>query len=162
MFTGIVEGKGRIREVRRIQGDCTIGIEPLFDMSECRVGDSISVDGVCLTVKRIINKKYFIVDVSSETLSRTTLGLLKPGNEVNLERALLPTSRLGGHIVSGHVDGTGQIMIKQKRGESWFFRIQVHRSLSRYMVEKGSVAMDGISLTINYCEDHFFDVNINP
>lgn len=161
MFTGIVEGIGEVRDIRKGGQELTLAIEPLFEMDDVKVGDSISVDGACLTVKEI-SDSVLIMDVSSETLSRTTLGNLRLGSHVNLERALLPTTRLGGHIVTGHVDGTGNIIKKERRGNSWFYRIQVKEELSRYMIEKGSVAVDGISLTINNCEELFFDVNIIP
>jgi riboflavin synthase len=136
-------------------------ILPLFSATACRVGDSIAVDGVCLTVTNLAGD-LLAVDVSGETLSRSTIGLLKQDDVVNLERALRVSDRLGGHLVTGHVDGIGKILQKERRQRSWFFRIGIDRSLSRYTIEKGSIAVDGISLTINQCVDRFFEVNIIP
>jgi riboflavin synthase len=130
-------------------------------MADVRPGDSICVDGVCLTLTEI-SEGSFTMDVSGETISRSTLSLVRQGHEVNLERALRFTDRLGGHLVSGHVDGVGEIMKKEPEQRSWFFRIGIDKQLSRYTIEKGSIAVDGISLTINRCEDRFFEVNIIP
>ncbi|MBN2124528.1 MAG: riboflavin synthase [Deltaproteobacteria bacterium] len=161
MFTGLIEGRGRIDKVERSRGDLAITILPLYDMSGCRIGDSVCVNGACLTVTGL-REKAFTADVSAETLSRSTLGLLKPGDQVNLERALRFNDRLGGHLVTGHVDGTGRILKKTQVQGSWLFRIGVDRGLSRYVIEKGSIAVDGISLTINACQEGFFEVNIIP
>jgi riboflavin synthase len=161
MFTGLIEGIGKIREIRRIGDDMRLTILAPLDMSDCQTGESISVNGACFTV---MGRKEgaFTVDVSAETLARTTIGQLKPGDEVNLERALRLTDRLGGHLVSGHVDGMGKILKKESRQRSWFMRIGIEEGLGRYMVEKGSVAVDGISLTINHCQKGYFEVNIIP
>lgn len=159
MFTGLVEGIGKVKSVRRVSDDMTVTIVPPFDMTECRVGDSISVDGVCLTVTDL-SEGAFSMDVSGETLSRSTLGRLRQGAEVNLERALRLSDRLGGHLVLGHVDGLGTILKKVPQQRSWIIRIGIDPQLSRYTIEKGSVAVDGISLTINRCENNFFEVNI--
>jgi riboflavin synthase len=161
MFTGIIEGKGKIKEINRIRGDMVLAVTPLFDLSDCRVGDSISVNGVCLTVTAL-EEGRLKMDVSEETVSRSTMGLLRPGDEVNLERALRLTDRLGGHLVSGHVDGIGKILKKEQKQKSWLFRIGIDEALGRYTIEKGSVAVDGISLTINDCQDTYFEVNIIP
>jgi riboflavin synthase len=161
MFTGLVEGVGRIKGIRRKQEEMQLMILPPFPATSCRAGDSISVDGVCLTVTHLAGD-LLAVDVSAETLSRSTLGLLKQDEAVNLERALKVSDRLGGHLVAGHVDGIGKILQKERRHQSWFFRIGIDRSLSRYTIEKGSIAVDGISLTINHCGDRFFEVNIIP
>jgi riboflavin synthase len=161
MFTGLVEGIGKIKAVRRIGDDMRLTISPLFQITDCRVGDSISVDGVCLTVIEV-SEGSFTMDVSGETLSRSTLSLLRQGDEVNLERSLRLTDRLGGHLVSGHVDGIGKILKKEPEQRSWLLRIGIDEQISRYTIEKGSVAVDGISLTINRCEDRFFEVNIIP
>lgn len=161
MFTGLIEGKGRIQAIGRSGGDMTLIISPLFTMDDCALGESICVSGVCLTVSAI-GPEGFSVDVSRETLSRSTLGSLKEMEEVNLERALRLSDRLGGHLVAGHVDGTGKIAKKEQRERSWFYRIQIEKALSRYTIEKGSIAVDGISLTVNRCQETFFEVNIIP
>jgi riboflavin synthase len=161
MFTGLVEGIGKVRELSRFGEDLSITISPLFDMPDVRTGDSVSVDGVCLTVTRV-NQGSFRLDVSVETLSRSTLTGIKVGDDVNLERALRLGDRLGGHLVSGHVDGVGRILKKEQRQRSWVLRFGVEESLLRYVIEKGSVAVDGISLTVNRCDDQGFDVNVIP
>lgn len=136
-----------------------LSILPLFDMSDSLIGDSISVDGVCLTITDI-KEGVISMDASGETVSRSTLGGLRQGDEVNLERALRLVDRLGGHMVSGHVDGVGRILRKEQVQRSWLIRIGIDEGLSRYTIEKGSVTVDGISLTINHCQDRFFEVNI--
>lgn len=161
MFTGLVEGIGRVKSIRRLRDDMRLIIEPLFQMADSRAGDSISVDGVCLTLTQV-SEGTFSADVSGETLSRSTLSVLRQGDEVNLERALRATDRLGGHLVSGHVDGIGKIVKKDRQQRSWLLRIGIDESISRYTIEKGSIAVDGISLTINRCEKRFFEVNIIP
>jgi len=130
-------------------------------MSDVRTGDSISVSGVCLTVTDL-KAGAFTVDVSGETLSRSTLARLKLADEVNLERALRFVDRLGGHLVSGHVDGVGRIQTKEQQQRSWILKIGIEERLSRYVIEKGSIAVDGISLTVNRCENTAFEVNIIP
>lgn len=161
MFTGLIEGIGKVKELSRFGKDLSITISPLFDMPDTRTGDSISVDGVCLTVTRVAPGS-FRLDVSEETLSRSTLTGIKVGDEVNLERALRVTDRLGGHLVSGHVDGVGRILKKEQRQRSWVLWFGVEENLLRYIIEKGSVAVDGISLTVNRCDDHGFEVNVIP
>ena len=161
MFTGLVEGIGKIKTVTKTGRDMNIIIMPLFDMADCRTGDSISVDGVCLTVTAI-KEKMLSMYASEETISRSTLGRLKQGDEVNLERALSLAGRLGGHMVSGHVDGVGKILQKEQVQRSWLLRVGIDEDMSRYTIEKGSIALDGISLTINHCQDNFFEVNIIP
>ena len=161
MFTGLVEGIGSVRAVKRMGGDVILTIAPPFDVSACQVGESIAVDGVCLTVTGI-KGNTITVDVSEESLSRSTLGHLKQGDQVNLERALRLTDRLGGHLVLGHVDGIGKIVKKQPRGRSWLIRIGMAPWLTRYTIEKGSIAVDGISLTINRCYPDGVEVNIIP
>ena len=161
MFTGLVEGIGKVKELRRFGEDLSITISPLSDMPDIRTGDSLSVDGVCLTVTRV-DQGSFRLDVSSETLSRSTLTGIKVGDEVNLERALRVTDRLGGHLVSGHVDGIGRILEKEQRQRSWMLRFGIEENLLRYVIEKGSVAVDGVSLTVNRCDDQSFEVNIIP
>jgi riboflavin synthase len=161
MFTGLVEGKGRVREIVRVHGEMRLTILPLFEMVDSRIGESINVNGVCLTVTSL-KQGAFTTDVSGETLSRSTLGRLKQDEEVNLERALRISDRLGGHLVSGHVDGIGKILRKEQIGASWRLEIGIEPSVARYIIEKGSVAVDGISLTINRCHEQGFEVNIIP
>ncbi len=161
MFTGLVEGIGEVNEISHVGGDATLAIQPLFEVSDIRSGDSVAVNGVCLTVTDI-RKDIFRVDVSSETLSRSTMGHLSQGDRVNLERALRFSDRLGGHLVSGHVDGMGRILKKEQKQKSWLLRIGMDEGLSKYTIEKGSIALDGISLTINRCRDAFVEVNIIP
>ena len=161
MFPGLIEGMGKVKSATLSGGDMNLSIMPLFDMSDCREGDSLSVNGVCLTVTGI-KERVVSMYASGETVSRSTIGSLKQGDEVNLERALRFSDRLGGHMVSGHVDGMGRIIRKEQVRGSWFIRIEIHEALARYAVEKGSIAVDGISLTINRCQDDFFEVNIIP
>jgi len=161
MFTGLIEGIGKIGGIRRTHNEMRITITPLFDMADCQLGDSVAVNGVCLTVMEIRNGS-FSMDVSGETISRTTLGSLKLGESVNVERALRLIDRLGGHLVSGHVDGIGKILKKEQVYQSWLIRIGIEEAISHYTINKGSIAVDGISLTINACEKDFFEVNIIP
>ncbi len=159
MFTGLVEGIGKVKGIRRVHDDMSVTIAPDFDITDCRIGDSISVDGVCLTVTDL-SGGTFRMDVSGETLSRSTLGSLKQGMEVNLERALRLSDRLGGHLVAGHVDGIGTMIKKQPQQRSWIVGIRIDPALSRYIINKGSITVDGISLTVNRCEKGSFEVNI--
>ena len=161
MFTGLIEGVGNIKSVTKTGRDMNLTIMPLFDMADSKTGDSVSVDGVCLTITAI-KDKIVSMYASEETVSRSTIGRLRQGDEVNLERALSLAGRLGGHMVSGHVDGVGRIMRKEQVQRSWVMRINIDRDMSRYVIEKGSIAVDGISLTVNSCKDDFFDVNIIP
>jgi len=161
MFTGLIEGIGKISGIRRAHNEMRVTITPLFNTADCQLGDSVSVNGACLTVTEM-REGALSMDVSGETLSRTTLGLLRLGDDVNLERALRLTDRLGGHLVSGHVDGIGKILKKEQVHQSWTIRIGIEEAISRYTINKGSIAVDGISLTINACEKDFFEVNIIP
>ena len=162
MFTGIIEGIGKIVEKKvASHGDVAISIVPPFSPAECSIGESVAIDGVCLTVTKI-GDNTISMDVSLETLKRSTLGMLNVGDCVNVERALKISDRLGGHLVLGHVDGVGRIISKERKRGSWLVRIELNKDLCKYIVEKGSVAVDGISLTVNRVEDTFFEVNIIP
>lgn len=161
MFTGLVEGVGLIRRADLRGGDMVLSVKPLFQMEGVKIGDSLCVSGVCLTVTEQ-RADVLTVDVSAETLSRSTLGALKHGEKVNLERALRLSDRLGGHLVSGHVDGIGKIARKESRQGSWLLEIRFERSLSRYVIEKGSIAVDGVSLTVNRCGEGIVELNIIP
>jgi len=161
MFTGLIEGLGKVSGIQRSRNEMRVSILPPFNATDCEIGESIAVNGACLTVTEI-REGSLSMDVSGETLYRSTLRLLKVGDAVNLERALRLTDRLGGHLVSGHVDGIGTIVMKDPSGQSWVMRIRIEEGLSRYLIEKGSIAVDGISLTINACENDFFEVNIIP
>ena len=161
MFTGLIEGTGSVRNIIRVGPDLRLSVQPRFDMADCQIGDSVAVNGVCLTITDI-KGSTISMDVSLETISRSTINGLKQGDKVNLERALALSDRLGGHLVSGHVDGIGRIGKKEQVGSSWLFRIGIDENISRYIIEKGAIAVDGISLTINHCRDSFFEVNIIP
>lgn len=161
MFTGLVEGTGRVKEARLAGEDMRLVVGPQFDISDSGVGDSIAVNGVCLTITDM-GHGSFSVDVSGETLSRSTMGSLKSGDVVNLERALRLSDRLAGHFVSGHVDGVGKILTQEQWERHWRLRVEIGPELSRYAIEKGSIAIEGISLTINRCGETFVEVNIIP
>ena len=162
MFTGIIEAVGRIASCTRLKDDMHLVIDTQsLDTSDVVLGDSIAVNGVCLTVVALDGKK-FGADVSAETLANTTLGKLKQGQRVNLEKALTPSSRLGGHLVSGHVDGVGKILRRNTEGQSERFQLEAPRALARYIARKGSICVDGISLTVNQVEGGVFDLNIVP
>jgi len=162
MFTGIIEAVGEVslREARG--GDVRMGIATRkLDCGDVKRGDSIAVNGICLTVVEL-TAGGFMADVSGETLARTTLGKWQVGDRVNLEKALMPTSRLGGHLVSGHVDGIGKVVSRSTEARSVRFRVEVPATLARYIAEKGSVCVDGVSLTVNAVSGAQFDLNIVP
>ncbi len=162
MFTGIIQAVGRIGELRSVGGDVRLKIETgELDLSDTKLGDSIAVSGVCLTAIEL-GAAAFAADVSGESLARTTLGSLRCGDAVNLEKALTPTTHLGGHLVSGHVDGVGEVLSREPDARSTRFRIRVPATLARYVAEKGSICIDGVSLTVNAVEGDTFDVNIVP
>ena len=161
MFTGLVEGIGIIKKIDPKGIDRAIYIEPQFSMDEVTIGESIAVDGACLTVVSW-NGNMFGVDVSYETLSRTIIGNKRVGDPVNLERALKLGDRLGGHIVLGHVDGIGILKKRYNEGSSIRLIFQVPDKLSKYIIEKGSIAINGISLTVNSVRSSTFDINIIP
>lgn len=162
MFTGIVRGVGRIASIEDRGGDSLVGIDTAgADLGPVAPGDSIAVDGVCLTVTRV-GESGFEADVSAETLRATTLGRLGPGAGVNLEPALAAGDRLGGHLVSGHVDGVGELVWRTEEARSRRLRFAVPPPLARYIAVKGSIAVDGVSLTVNAVVGAEFEVNIVP
>ena len=161
MFTGIIEELGSVRSIEERGSNARLVISARVVTEGTNHGDSISVNGVCLTALDI-EPGSFAADVSRETLQRSTLGSLKPGAPVNLERAVTPATRLGGHIVQGHVDARGQFAGVENHGESWTLRIAYPREIARYLVFKGSVAVEGISLTIAGLTDEFFEIAIIP
>ena len=162
MFTGIIQAMGRIQKLESRGGDCRLTIATgKLPMAGTQLGDSIAVSGVCLTAVEL-GEGHFCADVSRETLSRTTLGELKPASAVNLELALTPSSRLGGHIVSGHVDGVGQVMERHADARSVRFVLEAPAALAKYIAEKGSICVDGVSLTVNGVDGCRFDLNIVP
>ncbi len=162
MFTGIIESVGRVSRLEPKGSDARIFVETeKLDLGDVQLGDSIAVNGVCLTAVELPGNG-FVADVSGETLSRTAFSQLKVGSAVNLEKALTPTTRLGGHMVSGHVDGVGEVKSRSEDGRSIHFRIQAPDELARYIAEKGSITVDGISLTVNGVDGAVFDLNIVP
>lgn len=162
MFTGIVEATGALASMTPRGGDMRLHIKTeQLDFSDVALGDSIAVNGVCLTATELPGDG-FCADVSNETLEHTTLGDLKPGQPVNLEKALTPSSRLGGHLVSGHVDGVGEVIEVKPESRSWRIEIQAPDELARYLARKGSVTVDGISLTVNAVSGARFSLNIVP
>jgi len=148
MFTGIIEDKGKVLRIEYRGQEKKLTIELPPHLTEVQLGDSININGVCLTVVQKKEQKIEL-DLSQETLQKTVLGELKEGDQVNLERALRLTDRLGGHIVTGHVDGIGVIVEKRKETDFLQLRIRIPKPVSRYVVQKGSIAIDGISLTVN-------------
>jgi riboflavin synthase len=162
MFTGIVQDLGTVaaRELHGVDARLVITTKNL-DLSQAAIGDSISVQGVCLTVTSL-TASTFSADVSHETLSLTTLGQLQPGSQVNLEPALRAGDRLGGHLVSGHVDGIAQVAATSRDGDSLRVKVAVPRELARYIARKGSVTLDGVSLTVNEVEGDTFGINLIP
>ena len=161
MFTGIIEELGHVREVEKRGEDARIMIEARTVTEGSSDGDSIAVNGVCLTALDV-KPESFAADVSKETLFRSTLGNLKPGLPVNLERAVTPATRLGGHIVQGHVDARGTFLGSENHGDSWTFRFAYPKEIARYLVFKGSVAVEGVSLTIAELTDDYFEIAVIP
>ncbi|MDP2903297.1 MAG: riboflavin synthase [Methylovulum sp.] len=162
MFTGIILAIGKISAIERKSGDFRLQIDTgKLALSDVQLGDSIAVNGVCLTAVEL-GAHYFCADVSNETWSRTTLSAATTGSPVNLELALTPTTRMGGHIVSGHVDGIGNVTEKKPDGRSVRFNIKAPDSLAKYIAEKGSICINGISLTVNEVNGAVFGVNIVP
>ncbi len=161
MFTGIIEELGSVRTIEEHGENARIVISARIVTEGTNHGDSIAVNGVCLTALDI-HPDSFAADVSRETLLRSTLGRLQPGTPVNLERAVTPATRLGGHIVQGHVDARGTFTGVEDHGESWTVRIAYPKEIGRYLVFKGSVTVEGISLTIAALTDDFFEIAIIP
>ena len=161
MFTGIIEEVGEITGLRQTGTSTVLGVRAKTVLGGTKIGDSIAVNGVCLTVVRM-TADGFDGDVMPETLRRTNLGALKPKSRVNLERAMAADGRFGGHIVAGHVDGTGTITELKPEGNAVWVTISAAPNLLRYIVEKGSITIDGISLTVAYVDDSCFKVSIIP
>ena len=161
MFTGIIEEVGTIGSIRRGGKSIALEVQANRVLDGTRVGDSIAVDGVCLTVTAL-HEHSFTADVMPETVKRTTLNHLKPGSKINLERALRLSDRLGGHLVSGHIDGIGRIVERRREENAEWFRIDAGQEVLRYVVGKGSVAIDGISLTVVKADSRSFTVSIIP
>lgn len=162
MFTGIVEAVGEVASCEEKGGDLRLRIKTNdLDMSDIALGDSISTNGVCLTVVEMPGDGY-VADVSAETLSLTTVGDWGVGTKVNLEKALTPQTRMGGHMVSGHVDGIGEVVSRHPDARSERFRLRAPRELAKYIAHKGSITVDGTSLTVNKVEGAEFELNIVP
>lgn len=162
MFTGIIEAVGRVKNIEAVGGDMRLHVDTGgLDMSDVQLGDSIAVNGVCLTAITF-DAHSFAADVSNETISLTSLNSLKAGSEVNLEKALLPTTRLGGHLVSGHVDGLAEVLSIKDESRSIRLLLRAPDRLKRYIATKGSVSIDGTSLTVNRVDDAEFEINIVP
>lgn len=162
MFTGIVEALGTIAAAEPKNGDLRLHIKaPTLDWSDVHLGDSIATNGVCLTVVKLSGDGYW-ADVSNETINYTTVAHWQPGKVVNLEKALTPQTRLGGHIVSGHVDGIGEVISRQPDARSERFTVRAPKALAKYIAHKGSITIDGTSLTVNAVNGCDFELNIVP
>jgi riboflavin synthase len=161
MFTGIVEAVGEIKQIGSLEDGLSLSISPgSLDLTDIKIGDSIAVNGVCLTITSLANE-LFSVDVSQETLS-CTQGLDKQGGKVNLEKALRLSDRLGGHLVSGHVDGVGEVIKFEPAGESYLLVIKLPASLPKYVAKKGSITVNGVSLTVNRIAGDELEINLIP
>ena len=161
MFTGLVQGEGEVADLRRSGAECRLRLRPLFALSGLVAGESIAVNGACLSVETF-GDADFTAYASAETLVRTTLGALRPGDRVNLERALALGDRLGGHLVSGHVDGIATVQEVRAVGQSLRCRLRFPPEFAPEILPKGSVTLDGISLTVNDCGPDFLEVNVIP
>lgn len=162
MFTGLVTARAKVLARRSSAKGGVLAVERPSAYADAGLGESIAVSGVCLTVVPPLDASVLSFDVSPETLARTNLGGLAPGAEVNLERALAAGDRLGGHVVAGHVDGTAEVLAIREAGDSWTFTFSLPEALARYAVEKGSIAVDGVSLTVAALREGSFDVAIIP
>ena len=162
MFTGIIQAIGHIQKMEQKDGDVRLTLNTAdLELSESDLGDSIAVNGVCLTATEYTDNG-FVADVSGETLEKTSLGFLRQGSPVNLEKALTLNTALGGHIVSGHVDGLGTLISQRNDGRSIRYEFSVPQEFAHYIAEKGSVTIDGTSLTVNHVEGNIFGINIVP
>ncbi|MEQ3493049.1 riboflavin synthase [Vibrio sp. SSH13-20] len=162
MFTGIVEAVGKLTAITPKGEDITVTVEVgKLDMSDVKLGDSIATNGVCLTVVDF-GSNYYSADLSLETLNKTGFAAYQVGDKVNLEKAMLPTTRFGGHIVSGHVDGVGVIVERNQVGRAIEFWVEMPAEISKYVAEKGSITVDGISLTVNDLRKNGFKLTIVP
>ena len=162
MFTGIIEAVGKIANMEAKGGDMRLRIQTgKLDLADVKLGDSIAVNGVCLTVIDLPGDGFW-ADVSLETLNHTSFSQLKNGSPVNLEKALTPTTRLGGHLVSGHVDGLGEMVSREEDARSIRYKVRAPDDLAKYIAHKGSICVDGISLTVNAVSGAIFDLNIVP
>jgi riboflavin synthase len=161
MFTGIIEEIGIISNIERSATSCKLTISAKKIMDDCKLGDSISINGTCLTVTRTLDNR-FVADVMAETMRRTDLDNLKTGDKVNLERSLRPSDRLGGHIVAGHVDEVGTVIELVPEGIATLMRVEVSSELMRYIAIKGSVSIEGVSLTVIDVTDNSFQVSLIP
>jgi riboflavin synthase len=161
MFTGLIEDLGILRDIRTGTDQACLTVETKLPMAELSIGESIAVNGVCLTVTSF-GAGVFSADVSPETLKCTTLGDMARGARVNLERAMRLSDRLGGHLVTGHIDGQGRVVERRMDGNAWRFKFQTDVAVSSLLVAKGSVAIDGISLTVNEVSEHLFSLAIIP
>ena len=162
MFTGIIQSKGSVKDLHESEKGIILEINSSsLDLSDCSIGDSIAVNGVCLTVTKL-KVNSFISDVSQETLNCTTFSELKKGQNVNLEKSLRLNQGIDGHIVSGHIDGVGELISLRKEGVSNRLKIKVKNDLTKYIAKKGSICINGVSLTVNEVKNNIFDVNIIP
>lgn len=161
MFTGIIESLGQVESIQNVGGDVRVRIQTDLDMSDVHLGDSIATNGVCLTVIDW-GSNWYAADVSRESLNRTTLGTWQVGQPVNVEKAMLPTTRFGGHIVSGHVDVVGEITLLRSDARSLYFEVTAPAEVAKYLAEKGSITVDGISLTINHLNGNVLSLNLIP
>jgi riboflavin synthase len=161
LFTGLIQDLGKIQSLERRGEGVFLTVATGLMLSDVKIGDSIAVDGVCLTVIRLSNRT-FTAEVSPETLDRTTLAKTSAGRPVNLEKSLRVSDFLGGHLVSGHVDGIGAVVSVLAEGNAWRYRFRVPPEIGRYLIEKGSVAVDGISLTVAEIEEPEFTVAVIP